>query len=194
MGDDDDVITCCSRRERAKDHMLDPTSSTRSNSWHWSYGLQITPYICAEYPGAAKISMSQQQKRAVSIRWTGADAEAIISEDGAVLGNAKPGKYVAHITNDVTGEKKRLDAQVPRLNAAVITSYTTQQCTRFPWNGEVKAVVENCPKDARFLWNNGVVTRDSRLTCARPGRYTVTLLHASITISACAPAVVESMM
>ena len=144
--------------------MLDPTSGTRSNSWHWSYGLQITPYICAEYPGAAKISMSQQQKRAVSIRWTGADAEAIIrGRSGAWKREA--GK-VRGTSRTMSRVKKRLDAQVPRLNAAVITSYTTQQCTRFPWNGEVKAVVENCPKDALSCGTTGWSSQDSRLTCA----------------------------
>ena len=161
----------------------------------WSYGMQITPYVCAAYAGSIRVSLPHSRRKAMRVAWKGMDADAVIDRDALYVTNLKPGRYTAHVTDESTGEHKKLEAQVPRVDAAVITAYDTRSCTMFPWNGEVAARVENCPAGTRYLWSNGVVTKESRLTCARHGRYTVTLLNSALTvINATAPAVVEGVM
>ena len=197
MEDDDDevpTISCCSRKKDviSSQHL---TSSTHNNTWQWSYGLQITPYICDSFPGTIKISMSQPYKQDSIIKWHGLPDSIKLQENGALLNNVQPGKYSVSIENKSYETTRRLEATVPRLDAAIITGYTTKPVTGFPWNGEVKAQVENCPNDVLFLWSNGIVTKINILTHIRPGKYTVTLLNSNITVvSASGPALVENLM
>ena len=168
--------------------------TTRRGSGHaWSYGAQVTPYICSRHQGSIRITVPTGERH-VSIEWTGLHVGADVKAGGHLLENLSPGVYHG-VASSSRGERQRLTVNVPQLHTAVVLHYVTKPATRFPWNGVVEAKMENVPTAASFLWSGGAVTTRPVLEHARPGKYTVSLIHTdTMLLSLAPPATVGNML
>jgi hypothetical protein len=183
--DDDVHVSCCGTSSRPVTHQTSSREAGRN------FGFQVSPFLCEGRGGS--ITVMPHSGLDTLVRWPKLPECARVQANGTSVSNLPPGKYVATV-RDVIGTYE-CGVDVPRLDASVITSYTTRPCTSFPWNGEVRAHVDNCQRGARFLWSNGSVTNEPVLMNARPGKYTLTLLHTPLSVvSASAPATVESLL
>jgi hypothetical protein len=191
MEDDDfdgDTTCCCFYIPRKSPKMMEMTSTRRKPTD--ALTVNVTPFICDVRRG--RVSIEDISSRDILVEWTNLPEDANVTRNGLVVENLLPCRIHGNVFYGGIFDRE-IFSNVHALESGIIIGYTTRACTAFPWNGEVLAHVQNCPKGSRFLWNNGVVTSSPILSNARPGTYTVTIIDcACVIMDISSPAIVEN--
>ena len=178
-GADLEVVTCCGRR-RAPSQCQKATSTRDCLPMR---GVSVTPCVKGGARGGVRFTGSDPVP--VCVEWVNLPADAIINRFGLVATNLPPGKYEAYVTGGTATSRSLQAVTVPELTPPFFLGFQTRPATKWPWNGEVRVRIENCPEGALFVWNTGARTHSPRLTNARPGVYSVRVVCADTGAAIC---------